>query len=182
MKKFIFVILALLLTIGVANATGIPLVTDPKNYPTVWTELVYNGSGSDIATGVIVLWDFDTCDSDAGSIYDDTGSWVKLDDDESSPWTAGVTRIGQGIANGATGSIIIKGPAVVHLPAGETAVTVNTFVSSNGGGKVIDSTAAGDESILGCVIKASAAGNDIEAAIGTGSALIYVNPTYEADS
>jgi hypothetical protein len=30
MKKYLFVILALLLTIGVANATNIPQMVDPK--------------------------------------------------------------------------------------------------------------------------------------------------------
>ena len=184
MKKILFMVLALLLVYGVANATNIPQMVDPKNYPTVWTEVVYNGSGSNIATGVIVLWDFDTSDSDAGTIYDDTGMWVKLDNDEASPWTAGVTTIARetgassdiAISNGNVGRIIIKGPAVVHMTAA-AACTVNALVSSNGAGKVLDESASAGEAVLGVCIKASAAGNDIEADIGAASALIYVNPT-----
>jgi len=176
MRK-LFLVLALLLVFGVVNsyATNIPTVTDPKNYPTVWTELVYNGSGSDIATGMCVSWTFDACDSDAGTIYDDTGAWVQTSSDESSPWTAGVTTIGKGIANGAVGTIIIRGPAVVHnnnvLP------TVNTEVSAGAAGYVEDEVVGSDEAMLGVVIKASAAGNDIEADIGAGSSLIFIQPT-----
>jgi hypothetical protein len=179
MKKYLFLVLAFLLAYGTANATNIPQVTDPKNYPTVWTELVYNGSGSDIATGMCVVWDYDTSDSDAGTIYDDTCAWVKTCDDESSPWTAGVTTIGQGIANGAVGRIIIRGPAVVHRAVEGTAVTVNTQVSAGSTGYVEDEVVGSDEAILGVVIKASAAGNDIEGDIGTGSSLIMIQPTLE---
>lgn len=179
MKKYLFLVLAFLLFYGTANATNIPMVTDPKNYPTVWTELVYNGSGSDIATGMCVVWDYDTSDSDAGTIYDDTAAWVKTCDDESSPWTAGVTTIGQGIANGAVGRIIIRGPAVVHN--GNTAPTVNTIVSAGATGYVEDENAGADEAVLGVCIKASAAGNDIEANIGTASSLIMIQPTLESN-
>lgn len=175
MKKFIFVILALLLTIGVANATNIPQAVDPKNYPTVWTELVYNGSGSTIGTGMSVVWTFDACDSDAGTIYDDTGMWVQTAGAAHSPWTAGVTSISHSIANGDVGRIIIKGPAVVHN--NNSAPTVNTIISTTSAGYVGTYTPAADTASLGVVIKASAAGNDIEDEVHAGSSLIWVNPT-----
>ena len=181
MKKFIFVILALLLTIGVANATNIPQMVDPKNYPTVWTELVYNGSGTDIATGVCVSWDFETSDSDAGTIYDDMASWVRVSEESDSPWTAGVTTIGQGIANGAVGRIIIRGPAPVRnaatAPSSLTADDVCGATITTG--YVKDAAPAIDKSILGVVIKASAAGNDVEADLGPLHTLVYVNPTLQ---
>lgn len=175
MKKFIFVILALLLTLGVANATNIPVVTDPKNYPTVWTELVYNGSGSDIVSGYVVDWDFDTSDSDAGSIYDDTAPWVKVNSTADSIWTAGVVPFGQNIINGNVGRIVIKGPTPVKMSSSGQC-TVNTVVSASSGKATDEAANAVDEKVLGICIKASAAGNDIGAEIYADSALIYVEP------
>jgi hypothetical protein len=179
MKKYLFIILALLLMVGVANATNIPVAVDPKNYPIVWTETVYNGSGSEIGTGICVIWDYDTSDSDAGSIYDDMCAWVKTSDDEASPWTAGVTTIGQAIANGKVGRIIIRGPAVVHN--GGTACTVNTNVAVGAAGYVEDESTGADEATLGVCIKASAAGNDVEADIGVASSLIMIQPSLESN-
>jgi len=185
MKKILFVILALLLTYGVAQATNIPMVVDPKNYPTVWTELVYNGSGSNIATGLVVMWDFVTSDSDASAVYDDMCPWVKLATGDG-PMTAGVTTIARevgastniAISNGNVGRIIIHGPAVVHRTTQGTAVTLETFVSGDSSGGVVDETCdAVDEDIVGTVIAISAAANDVEADIGSGSSLIYVDPT-----
>lgn len=179
MKNLFLVILALLLTIGVANATNIPVGVDPQSYPTVWTEVVYNGSGSDIGTGMCVIWDYDTSDSPAGSVFDDTCAWVKTCNDESSPWTAGVTAIGKGITNGDVGRIIIRGPAVVHN--NNTPCTVNTIVSAGASGYVEDENAGADEAALGVCIKASAANNDIEAEIGIASSLIMIQPTLESN-
>ena len=180
MKKYLFIVLALLLVYGVANATNIPMVTDPKNYPTVWTELVYNGSGSEIATGMVVEWDFDASDSDAGTIYDDMCSWVQLSDAANNVWTAGVTTIGQAIANGSVGRIIIRGPAVVHNNG--TPATVNTVCASTSGGYVGTNTPGTDTMELGVVIKADASGNDVEADIGAGSSLIFIDPTIDCSS
>jgi hypothetical protein len=178
MKKILFVVLALLLGLGVVNsyATNIPMATDPKNYPTVWTELVYNGSGSDITSTTTVLWDFATSDSDAGTIFDDMCPWIKVDNDEASPWTAGVTTgASVGIVNGAVGRIIIRGPAVVNGKANAT--TANALVSTDGSGSVIDESASAGEALLGVCIQASAAGNDIEGNFGADWALIYIDPT-----
>ena len=180
MKKYIFVIFAFLLLIGTANATNIPVATDPKNYPTVWTELVYNGSGSDIATGRVVQWDFDTSDSDAGTIFDDMCPWVKTADAANDIWTAGVTTIGQGITNGNVGRIIIHGPAVVHNNS--SAPTVDTVVATTNSGYVGANTPSTDTKNLGVVIKASAAGNDVEADVGAASSLIYIDPTLATTS
>jgi len=169
--------------VGVANATNIPQETDPKNYPTVWTELVY--SATNIATGMVVVWDFDTSDSDAGSVYDDMCPWVKVSATADSVWTAGVTTIGKvggtyAIQAGSIGRIIIKGPAPVHNNG--TAATVNTICASTSAGYVGVNTPSTDTASLGVVIKASAAGNDVEADLGANSSLIYIDPTLNPSS
>ena len=181
-RKYLFIVLALLLTFGVANvyATNIPQMVDPKNYPTVWTEVVYNGSGSTIYSGYIVQWDFDTSDSDAGTIYDDTAPWVKTADSVDDIWTAGVVVMGSNILNGDVGRIIIHGPAVVKMSAAARC-TVNTVVSTDAAGMAYDEAGGADLTTLGICIKASAAGNDIGAEVYADSALIYVNPVQEGN-
>ena len=175
MKKLFSISLAILLTftvIGFAYATGIPQATSPKNLPTVWTEEVYNGSGSDIATQRVVEWDFDTSDSDQDE-FDDMCPYVQTTDATDDIWTAGVTLSNQGIANGNTGTIIIKGPAVVYDGTGKAATTVNTQVGGVSGGAVADFTGgAADKTLLGIVIKAQATNQGY-----TNDALIYVDPT-----
>lgn len=180
MKKFIFVILALLLVYGTACATNIPTATDPKNYPTVWTELVYNGSGSNITAGYVLEWDFDASDSDAGTVYDDTAPWVKTANSAGDIWTAGVAA--ETIVNGNVGRMIIHGPAVTYMGSASQC-TVNTIAESTASGYVADHDGAGvDEGTLGVCIKASAAGNDIWGDISTSYALIYVSPVqYDKD-
>lgn len=182
MKKFLFLVLAILLMAGIANATNIPQMVDPKNYPTVWTEVVYNGSGSTIYSGYVVQWDFDTSDSDAGSIFDDMCPWVKTCDSAGDIWTAGVLPIGYNIASGDVGRIVINGPAVVKMTAAAQC-TVNTIAEATATGTASDHDgAAVDEGTLGVCIKASAAGNDIGGEVYADSALIYVNPVqYDKD-
>ena len=180
MKK-LFLILALLLCFGIVNsyATNIPTATDPKNYPTVWTELVYNGSGSTIVSGYVAIWDFDTSDSDAGTMFDDTCPWVKLADAADSIWTAGVVPLGQNIANGDVGRIIIKGPAVVASFTQTT--TVNTVVSTTATGLAYDESGGADKTTLGIVIKESAAAVDIGGDATSEMTLVYVNPVQEGN-
>ncbi len=152
MKKYLFVILALLLMVGVANATNIPQMVDPKNYPTVWTEQVYNGTGSTIQSGLIVIWDYDTSDSDISTAYDDMCPWVKMPTEADDIWTAGVTPYGQTILNGSTGAMIIRGPAFVVTGASGT---VNTLVGATATtGVTVDYAAGTDDCAVGRVIKA----------------------------
>ena len=175
MKKFIFVILALLLMCGVANATNIPQMTDPKNYPTVWTELVYNGSGSTITSAYVVQWDFASCDSDAGTVFDYQGMWVTKANAADDIWTAGVSTFGQDIPNGTVGRIIIKGPAVVYNA--HSAPTVNTIVSATANGYVGAATGGADNCVLGVVIAASAANADIGGDATVDHSIVWVDPT-----
>ena len=182
MKKYLFIILALLLTVGVANATNIPQISDPKNYPIVWTEVVYNGSGSTITSGYVVQWDFDTSDSDAGTEFDDVCPWVKLADAASDIWTAGVVPLGQNILNTDVGRIVIKGPTAVYRGVNGTALTVDTVCETSATGLVQDETiTGGDKTFLGIVIKASAAANDISGDATSDFSIIYVDPTTAAN-
>ena len=169
MKKFLFIVLALLLTFGVANATNIPMGVDPKNEVTVWTETVYNGSGSSITSGYVVQWDFDTSNPD-GTWFDDMTNYVKTNATADGPWIAGVATYGNNIANGDTGQIIIRGPAIVY-DNGQT-VTADTFVSVTATGLVKDEACdAVDESLLGVAIK------NTHPVLGNDYSIIYVKPT-----
>ena len=185
-KKLFLIALAFLLIYGIAEATNIPTLVDPKNYPTVWTELVYNGNTSNAATiysGYVVEWDFDSSDSDAGTVYDDTCPWVKKANAANDIWTAGVVEFGQDIPYQSVGRIIIRGPAVtlMGLNIYTATCTVNTVVSSTASGYVADEATAEDTASLGICIKASAAAVDIGGQASTDFALIFVDPTHEGD-
>lgn len=157
---------------GFAFATQIQQATFPKNLPTVWTEQVYNGSGSEIVTQRVVEWDFDTSDSNINE-FDDMCPWVKQTDATDDVWTAGVTITEKSIPNGETGTIIIKGPAIVHDGAGFGNTTVNTQVGGVSGGSCADFTGgAADKTLLGIVIKSQATNQGF-----TNDALIYIDPT-----
>ena len=177
MKKLLLISLAILFLAGIAEATGIPVAVDPKNYPVVWTEDVYNGSGDDIATGQIVRWDFDASDSDLSSVYDDMCPWVEENDELDNVWIAGVTLITKGITNGDTGQIIIKGPAVVDDGAGSSVLTAGQICGAAVDGTVADVSQAGaDDGYLGVCIKATAVQQGYSY-----DPLIYVNPTLSYD-
>lgn len=177
MKKYLFIVLALLLTCGVANvfATGIPTATDPKSYPTVWTEDVYNGSGSTIQSAVIVEWDFETSDS-ADNWNDDMCPWVKLANGASDIWTAGVTVYGSTIADGTTGRIIIRGPAYVleHSTPG----AADNLVGTHTNGTVTTDSASANTAALGICVDASPSYGPSD---GGGYSIIFVEITPEAD-
>lgn len=173
MKKLFF-FLALLLVCGSASAANIPTAVDAKNYPIVWTESVYNGSGSNISTGRVVVWDFDTSDSDASTYYDDICNWVKVTATANDPWTAGVVPIDNGILNGERGIIIIKGPAVVYDGTGYDVLTANDIVASSTTSGAIEevSTVTTDGALLGVTILSNATNQGYAR-----EALIYVAPT-----
>lgn len=166
MKKYLFIVLALLMMVGVANAAGIPQGLDPKNNPEVWTQLVYNGSGATIQSGLIVIWDYATADV-TEAIDDYRCPWIKMPTEADDIWTAGVTPYGYTIANGSSGSIIIKGPAFVLTGASGT---VNQLVGSTATtGATVDFAAGGDDCTVGRVIKANPAGG-----LGAGYTLVDV--------
>ena len=171
MRKYLFIVLALLLTIGVANAASIPVGVDPKNNPIVWTEAVYNGSGSTITSSYIVSWDFDTSNVDE-AWDDDMCNWVKTASEADDIWTAGVLPYGRDLANGDVGSIIIRGPAYVRLGA---SATVNQLVGAETDGQTVDYAAGTDDCALGRVIKAAGHGHGPEATQGSNYPIVFVD-------
>ena len=163
--------MALLLTMGVANATGIPVGVDPKNNPIVWTEEVYNGSGSTITSAEVVIWDFDTSDVTEGW-DDDMCNWVKAPTEADDIWTAGVLPYGRNLADGDVGSIIIRGPAYVMAGASGT---VNQLIGSEADGQTVDFGAGTDDCVLGRVIKAKGHGHGPEATQGSNYPIVFVD-------
>lgn len=181
MRKISLFLFALLFLIGVANATNIPMNTEPKNYPVVWTEEVYANAA--VTSGYVVQWDFETSDSST-DVYDDMCPWVKTVATAESPWTAGVCPLGQNIAAGGTGSIIIRGPTPVYMGhiLGTTTCTADDFVGSSSAGVVLDWVGGTtDETMLGICIKTTAAANDALGDATADFALIYVQPTMDDD-
>ena len=171
MRKYLFIVLAVLLSIGVANAASIPVGVDPKNNPIVWTEAVYNGSGSTITSSYIVSWDFDTSNVDE-AWDDDMCNWVKTASEADDIWTAGVLPYGRDLANGDVGSIIIRGPAYVRLGA---SATVNQLVGAETDGQTVDYAAGTDDCALGRVIKAAGHGHGPEATQGSNYPIVFVD-------
>jgi len=176
-KLFLFVVLALLLTFGVANATNIPQMVDPKEYPTVWTEVVYNGSGSTIYSGHIVQWDFETSDSSI-NYNDDMCMWIATADAASDIWTAGVVPVGNNIANGAVGAIIIRGPA--YIMEHTTPPTANEICGTHTDGTVTTDGAGANTSSIGITVDASPTYGP-NGGSGSGFSIVYVEPTQSDD-
>ena len=152
MKKIILFSLAILFIAGgVAFATDIPVTVDPKNYPTVWTEQIYNGSGATIVSGYIVEWDHATADSTENE-FDDMCPYVQLCDAAGDVWTCGVVPYGDSIPNASTGTIIVKGPAYVY--EGTNGVTANAICESDASGRAQDMDVTGNnEASIGICIQ-----------------------------
>lgn len=174
MRRLFLVALAVLFTCGIASATEIQGVVEPKNYPTVWTETVYNGSGAAISSGTIVEWDFETSDSTI-NWYDDMCPWVQTADGASDIWTAGVLIYGRDLADGSVGQIIIRGPAYVleHSTPG----TANQLCGSHTDGTVTTDGAGANTAALGVVIDASPSSSGL----GSGYSIVYVDVTLSDD-
>ncbi len=168
MKK-LFIILAILLLLGFAKvyAAAIPVSVNPYSTSEVWTQEVYNNSSSAIASGVIVIYDYDTSDvTDAN--FDDTCPWVKVPTGADDIWTAGVVPLNEGIPAKSSGRIVIRGPTWVRTGASGT---VNTLVGATAStGYTVDYAAGTDLCAVGRVIKASSSSN----VVGAGYTLVDV--------
>ena len=173
MRRFFFALLAVLFMVGIAYADGIPVATDPKNFATVWTQTVYNGSGDNITSGVAVRWDINASSTDLAM-------WVEQNDTVADIRTAGVVPYGHPLDNTTVGDIIVKGPAIMY-DAGNT-TTAGTGVEADANGYPVDETlAAADEALLGWCINANAdtaANTDLNTAH---YAVIFVQPTPYSD-
>ena len=173
MRKILLLSLAILFIAAIANATNIPVTVDPKEEPIVWTEMVYNNSAATIVSGYIVKWNFDASDS-ATAANDDMCNSIEVGS-ANSVWTAGVVPYGNNIANGDTGSIIIRGPAYVYEST--TGVTANQIAFSDASGRARDSdVSTNDEGSLGvCILDDPAsAGPDDNS---TAWCIIFIDPT-----
>ena len=172
--KVLFAVALVFSFMGIANAAGIPTVVDAYNYPEVWTQEVYNGSGSDIQSAVCVRWDCATSDA----AMDDMGMWVAIVGTAADNRTAGVVPYGQVISDKSHGTIIIRGPAVVRTGGACTAATgTDGLVESDASGYAVNNTAAGcEQALLGWSIIDDVSGT-YTALDSVNYAIIFVDPT-----
>ena len=176
--KVIFAVALVFSFIGVANAAGIPTVVDTYNYPEVWTQEVYNGSGDEIQSATVVRWD---CGESDGA-WDDMGMWVETVGVAADNRTAGVVPYGQVIADKSHGTIIIRGPAVVYN-AGNTctaATGTDGIVESDNAGHPVNYTISGsdsEEAVLGWSIIDGDVSTAYPALTSDQYSIIFVDPT-----
>ena len=147
MKRLFFLVLALLLFVGIANATNIPGAVDAVNNREVWVTSVYNNETAEMSVGDCVEWDMDS------STGDDKGYVVECDSTDTY-LVAGVV-FPAAIASKSTGLIAVKGPVNVNTVT-DTMVTGTLVCSSATEGKVYNcSVGAGDANALGYTTAAS---------------------------
>jgi len=179
MRRILFISLAILFIAGIANATNIPQIVEPKNYPTVWTEQVYNGSASTIVSGYVAQWDFATSDSSI-NWNDKMCPWVKVADEASDPWTAGVVPYGKSIPAYSVGTIIIRGATHVRQLAASTVPVAEDICGTAANGTVTTDNAGANTSSLGMTVGAD---SDVSTGpdAGLGWAIVFIDPSAEAD-
>ena len=110
MKKYLFVIFAILISFGIANAAGIPVTVDPANGPEIWTVEVFNDSGATLQSGATVVWDL--TDTDMSAI-DARKMYVTTTTSADSVAVAGVV-VDPTILDQSQGTIAIWGPVAVR--------------------------------------------------------------------
>lgn len=127
MKKYLLFVLAILLSVGVANAAGIPVVVDPLNAPEVWTQEVYNNAGSALTSGTVVVWNMASDTTDANYAY--RTSWVSTTTTADDVLVAGVV-VDDSIPAASTGTIAIYGPVYARVADASDAVTAGDLVGT----------------------------------------------------
>lgn len=170
-------ILAILFMLGIASvsfAAGIPVGADPKGYPEIWTQAVYNDSGSDLTSGSVVVWDYtdsDMYDLDLRKSYVTTTTTV---DDIS---VAGVTVTPTCVA-GDTCAIAIYGPVKARATGTVTAgLAIGTSATAGVVGPY--SNTSTDDAVVGWSVDANTAADSPEG--GTNIMVVFVNPSVQAD-
>ena len=175
-KKFLFIALAILFTVGIANAAGIPTVVDPANGPEIWTQEVFNDSGSALTSGSVVVWDYtdsDMYDLDLRKMYVTTT--VTADDIA----TAGIT-VDASIPDQSVGTICIYGPVKARIVSGTTATAGVTLATSSTAGRLGNYAGSGnDDAALGWSIDEDTKTDSPEG--GTDIVVVFVNPSIQAD-
>ena len=176
MKKYLFIVLALLLTVGVANAAGIPLGVDPASGPEIWTQVVYNDSGSALTSGTVVIWDY--TDSDMYDL-DDRKAYVTTTTTVDDIAVAGVV-VSPSIAAGDVGAICIYGPVRALTASGATVTAGTAIGTSATAGRVGSySNTSNDDAVVGWSVDANTLVDSSEG--GTDLMVLFVNPSVQAD-
>ncbi len=175
-KKFLFIALAILLGYGIAFAAGIPTVVDPANGPEIWTQEVFNDSGSALTSGSVVIWDYtdsDMYDLDLRKMYITTTTTAD------SIATAGIT-VDPSIPDQTEGTICIYGPVKARIVAGTTATAGVALATSSTAGRLGNYAGSGnDDAVLGWSIDADTSSDSSEG--GTDIVVVFVNPSIQAD-
>lgn len=126
-RKILFSILALLFFAGVVNAANIPTVVEPGRYPEVWTTEVYNNSGEAIASGWVVIWDFNNVSSPAD--FTDRLNYIALTTSADHASVAGVI-VDDTCAIGATCTMAIRGPVYARSADSTDSLTASYSVGT----------------------------------------------------
>ena len=176
MKKLLFVILALLFSVGVANAAGIPQSVDPKNGSEIWTQEVFNDSGSDLTSGSVVVWDYadsDMYDLDLRKMYVTTT--ITADDVATAGITVDPTCPDQTVC-----TICIYGPVKAKDVAGTTDTAGLALGTSTTAGSLGNYAGAGNnDAVLGWSIDENTLADSSEG--GTDTIVVFVNPSIQPD-
>lgn len=173
-KKFLFIALALLLVSGSAFAAGIPMAADPQNSAEVWTQEVFNDSGSTLSSGEVVVWDY--TDSDMATLAT-RKPYVTTTTTADNIAVAGVIA-NPSCPDQSECAIVIYGPT--RARATGSGVTEGTAVgTSTTAGKVAGYANTGnDDGILGWSIEAA---TEDEADGGADVSIVFVNPSVAGD-
>src|SRR3990167_4679959 len=177
MKKFLlsFTLIALLLGLSRnAYSSGIPLATDPTNTPEIWTQEVYNDSGSDLTSGSVVVWDY--TDSDMYDL-DLRKSYITTTTTADNIAVAGVTVTPTCVA-GSECAIAIYGPVKAKATGTVTAgLAIGT--STTAGSVTGYANTSTDDAVVGWSVDADTAADSPEG--GTDIMVLFVNPSVQAD-
>ena len=170
-------ILAILFMLGIASvsfAAGIPTGADPKSFPEIWTQEVYNDSGSGLTSGSVVVWDYtdsDMYDLDLRKSYITTTTTA---DDVS---VAGVV-VTPSCVSGDACAIAIYGPVKARATGTVTAgLAIGT--STTAGVVTGYANTSTDDAVVGWSVDANTLADSPEG--GTDIMVVFVNPSVQAD-
>ena len=151
MKKLLLSLIAVLLLTGTVYAAGIPLAVEPKASPEVWTQEVYNNSGSALTSGTVVVWDCVSDSTDASFAY--RTSWITTSTTVDDINVAGVV-LDSSIPDATEGTIAIYGPIYARCADSSDPVTLDTCVGVSGtSGQAGDSGGGANTGVLGWAIQ-----------------------------
>jgi hypothetical protein len=173
MKKFLFLVLALLFGMGVCYAAGIPVTVDPENGYEVWTVEVYNDAGSALTSGTVVVWDY--TDTDMSTIQNRkmyVTTTTTIDDIA----VAGVV-VDPSIPASSVGTIAIYGPVPCRVTG---TVTAGLALATSATAGVVGpySNTGADDAALGFSVAAT---TNTTYGGGTDIGIVFVEPSIQAD-